>query len=118
MKAQGDVEILASRPDRIVLRTINVRNGPQMHRLRGKHDPFMSSANGAIDLRNRRFNRSERDDALRDKTLAVRGPLVNEPVVVSLHAGEFQIRVPQRAECLAGKTGESWIKDGAGHTVN
>src|SRR4029077_16906719 len=111
MKAQGDLDILASRPDRIVLWTVDVWNLSEMHRHRWKHDASMSSANGSFDLHNS-FSRRKWNEALRDEALAVGGPLVDQPVVVCLHAGKFQIRVPYCAKRLAGKTGEGRIEEG------
>ena len=45
------------------------------------------------------------------------GPFFNQPIVVSLHAGELQIRVGELAEALPGQSGDSRIENGIINSV-
>src|SRR5436190_1798611 len=112
MKAQRHTEILAGRPNRIVSGTIDMRQLAQMHRFGGKDDAAMAAADRTANLGNRRFNRIQRHDALWDEALTCRRPLIDQPIVVSLHAGELEFRISDRAKKLAGQAGEAWIERG------
>jgi hypothetical protein len=92
MKTDRDVEILAGRPDWVVVRSVDMRKLPQIHRRRRKHDTPVSSANGALYLYSR-LSRCKWNEALRDEALAIGGPLVDEPIVVCLDTSELKIRV-------------------------
>ena len=65
----------------------------------------MAAPYGAFDLGDRRFHRPDRREALRDKARAGASPLVDQPIVIGAHAGDFQLAVLQPAECFSGHCG-------------
>ena len=89
-----------------------VRHRAQVHRQRRKDNAAVAQRNSAPNLADRCFYRTDRYDALRNETIAGTGPFFNEPVVVSLHASKFKLRVLQPAKSFAGKPGHRWIEYG------
>ena len=61
----------------------------------------MTLRNGALDLGHRRRGRPDGHNALRDESLAGAGPFFDQPVVISLHASELQVRIFQPREILS-----------------
>ncbi len=61
----------------------------------------MSHGDGAADLGDRRLDRAQGHDALGYEALAGPGPLLDEPVVVGLHARQLELRVVQPSEDLS-----------------
>ena len=64
-------------------------NLAQVHGQGRQDHAAMAPANRALDLRDRRFDRPDRYETLRDKAIAGARPFVNQPIVVRLDASDF-----------------------------
>src|SRR5438128_2159991 len=117
MKTQRNTQFLASLPNRIVFRTVNVRRFTQMHRHRRKDNTFVSVSNRPFYFTNSRINRRERDNTLRDEAVAKAHPFIKEPVVVSPHAGKLERRVSDRPKNFSGETSQCWIENAVVNAV-
>jgi hypothetical protein len=78
----------------------------------------MAFAHSALDLGDRRVDRRERNDALRDEAGARRSPLVDQEVVVRLHAGELERRIFETPEGLTGASRHRRVENGVIHAID
>ena len=102
MEAEGHVQLLADGPYRVVLGARHVGHVAQVHGHRGEDHAAVAHVHGPPDLRHGGLGRPDGDDALWDEAVACRGPLLDQPVVVGLHAGDLELRVLEPPEGLSG----------------
>ena len=84
----------------------------------GKDDPFVALLDGALDLLHSRLNRRQRHNALRHKPWTRAGPLVDQPVVIGLHTGEFEFWIGEAPECFPRQSSHGGIEHAVIHTVH
>src|SRR5215471_1241566 len=112
METERHVEFLAGCPDWIVFGPIDMRLVTKMHRHGGKNDAAVADSDSTRDFFDGRFNRPERHDALWDETWARTRPFFDQPIVISLYAGELQIGIADCSETFARKSCEDRIENG------
>lgn len=115
---QGHPEILAGRPNRIVLVVVDVRHVAQELRQGWVNDPPVAVPHRSLDLRNRRVHGVNGHDALRDETLAGGGPFFNQPVVVGPHARLLELVILDATEGPAPTARHRRIQNGKVHAVS
>ncbi len=112
MKAQRHVQLLAHGPERIVIRLVDVRHVLQFHRRRRIDNPFVTKLHRAADFRHRSVHRPQGHDALRDKARALVDPFLDQPIIVGLHGGGFELDIIETAKPLSRHAARARIEHG------
>src|ERR1700686_4108020 len=85
--------------------------------LRRHDDALMTAGNGAPGFAGRRFDRSRRENGLRNETGTGRGPDVDNPVVVDPRTLDLEIEILNGADCLTADARRRGIEYGIIDTV-
>src|SRR4051795_3004960 len=117
MEAEWDIELLTGLPDPIVRGRIDVGNVAQVHWNPGIDDAAMTLCHGPLDLGRRCFGREEGNDALGNEPGAGRGPLLNQPIVVRLHARQLELGIGDAPKSLNPDARHARIEDAGRHPI-
>src|SRR5262245_47219723 len=110
MQTHRHFKFLADCPNWVVLCSAHVRHGAQMHWQRRENNAAMSFGHSPLNFFYSRLDWPDGNDALRDETGAGSGPLLDQPVIISLHASKLELWILEPTEHLSRETRHRRVK--------
>src|SRR5215469_3540998 len=93
------------------------RGGIYLGGLRRHDQALMATCNRALGFADRCFDRSCREDGLRNKTGTGRGPDVDNPVAVDPRTIDLKVECLNNADCLTADAFRAGVYHGISNTV-